>query len=347
MEVNQKIKDGIQNSILIEAYVRMNGMPPNWASFTRTQFNQISFLINKKVTERVIENSDILESGLIIGISKLEELLRKQGFKSSQDFIHYLSSKSHYRPICWISGKTLHSYWQGTKAKNMKLHVLLLFLDVDFKHWEEWLLDDKQGTLHPKSIAEPPIFPKEPKEYFPQNSGLKIIRNYYQGQYYLYYQKCDNSKNIIKTPFTIRENDSGKIIVRSISEGHRYLGEVIGIRDGCVYINCQNLDFEEVEQYIFNIGLETKPEILFGVSNTVSVKSRMAVALKNILVKQKIEKEHFEKESEIEIHYSKTYADETEESLIVQYLKQSTNNIILTANCCSLEDLRDLKNPSR
>ena len=35
------------------------------------------------------------------------------------------------------------------------------------------------------------------------------------------------------------------------------------------------------------IGLETKPEVLFGVSTTVSVKERLGVALKNILVKQK------------------------------------------------------------
>ena len=111
-----------------------------------------------------------------------------------------------------------------------------------------------------------------------------LIKSYYLGNYFLYYQKTDGSKNIIKTPFILKENESGQIVVKSVSEGHRYSGKVMGIRDGCLYIDCQNLDFEEMEQYVFNIGLETKPQVLFGVSNTVSVKNHQAVALKNILI---------------------------------------------------------------
>jgi hypothetical protein len=106
--------------------------------------------------------------------------------------------------------------------------------------------------------------------------------------------------------------------------------------------NCQNLDFEEIEQYIFNIGLETKPQVLFGVSNTVSVKTRQAVALKNILVKQQTNDPGFENIQETEIPFSKKYISQTEEALVVNYLKQAVNNIITTSSCCNLNDLADL-----
>ena len=170
-------------------------------------------------------------------------------------------------------------------------------------------------------------------------SSLSIIKNYYLGNYFLYYQKTDGSKNIIKTPFILKEQENGQVIVKSVSEGHRYSGKVMGIRDGCLYINCQNLDFEEIEQYIFNIGLETKPQVLFGVSNTVSVKNRQAVALKNILVKQQTNDHGFENIQETEIPFAKKYVSQTEEATIVNYLKQSANNVITTPHCCNLRDL--------
>ncbi len=335
MNVSQRIKDGIQHSNLIENYIKSNGLGNRLESYTRTQFNQIANLINKRITEIVIENPDLLESGILIGLPKLDQILLKQGFKSTLDFTKYLSNRFQYRTICWISGKTLQSYWHGEKAKNMKLNVLLLYLGIDMAKWDQWRLDH---DILPATKS----IPDSTLDFFPITS-LKIIRNYYLGNYYLYYQKTDHSENIIKTPFIIRENENGNIIVKSVSEGHRYLGKVLGIRDGCVYINCQNLDFEEMEQYIFNIGLETKPEVLFGVSNTVSVKSRVAVGLKNVLVKQKTEKSNFEEEPEIEIPFKKVYHKDNEESLIVKYLKHSQNNIIISHNCCSLEDLKSDK----
>ena len=173
-------------------------------------------------------------------------------------------------------------------------------------------------------------------------SSLSIIRSYYLGNYFLYYPKTDGSSNIIKTPFVLKEIDNGQIIVRSVSEGHRYSGKVIGIRDGCLYINCQNLDFEEMEQYVFNIGLETKPQVLFGVSTTVSVRNRRPVALKNILVKQQGEVRNFDSIPEIEISMDKKYASEEEESIIVSYFRQSTNNIITTNSCRNLDDVKKL-----
>ncbi len=168
-------------------------------------------------------------------------------------------------------------------------------------------------------------------------TSLTLIKSYYLGNYFLYYQKTDGSRNIIKTPFILKENESGQIVVKSVSEGHRYSGKVMGIRDGCLYINCQNLDFEEMEQYVFNIGLETKPQVLFGVSNTVSVKNRQAVALKNILIKQLQSDPAFDNIPETEIPFSHKYGSRSEESMVVSYLAHSGNNIIVTPNCCNLE----------
>lgn len=334
MQVSSRIKKSVESQADVAGFLQRAGLNGKWELFTRTRFNQIAHIVNKRITGLVIDNPDILESGIIIGYTKLEELLRRHGYQSTFELMRHLGSKVNYRPMNWVSGKTLQSYWQGAEAKNMKVNVLLLFLGIEFRHWDEWL-NETDGKVVP--------FPEKlsAANYSFQKSSLAVVRNYYLGQYYLYYQKTDNSRNIIKTPFIIKENVAGNIIVQSVSEGHRYLGRILGIRDGCLYITCQNLDFEEIEQYIFNIGLETKPEILFGVSNTVSVKNRLAVALKNVLVKQRHPLPRFEEQPEIEISFARDYAEETEESLVVNYLKKSEHsNVIVTANCCSLEDMK-------
>ena len=170
-------------------------------------------------------------------------------------------------------------------------------------------------------------------------SSMAVVKKYFTGNYFLYYQKTDGSRNIVKTPFVLKEDTSGEVIIQSISEGHRYMGRVMSVRDGCLYINCQNLDFEEMEQYIFNIGLETKPEVLFGVSTTVSVKDRLAIGLKNILVKQKNIDMGFATITEKEIPFDTKYTERTEEAVIVQYLKQSGNNVIMSRSCSDLEEM--------
>ena len=63
------------------------------------------------------------------------------------------------------------------------------------------------------------------------------------------------------------------------------------------------------------------------------------MALKNVLVKQKHPNEAFESQPEIEIPFSKTYSSNTEEAIIVNYLKKSVANIIKTMSCCNLRDL--------
>jgi len=97
-----------------------------------------------------------------------------------------------------------------------------------------------------------------------------------------------------------------------------------------------------MEQYVFNIGLETKPQVLFGVSTTVSVRNRRPVALKNILVKQNENDKNFDSIPEAEIAFDKVFTADTEEAIIVNYFRHTTNNIITTNSCRKLDDVKKL-----
>lgn len=338
MQLSVKIKKGIEKAPLILSMLKVKGRDPDWRNFTRTQFNLAARIINRQVTKEVLANPELIETNLVIGRHQVESSFRMLKCESVYDFSRYLAGLGEYRVFNWISGKTLQSYWNEGEAKYIKLNVLLVFLGVPFAEWDAWLKETGRSIEpYALSLSRQPIT---------ANSGsrasLAIVRTYYLGNYFLYYQKTDGTKNIIKTPFILREAENGQITVRSVSEGHRYSGKVIGIRDGCLYINCQNLDFEEMEQYVFNIGLETKPAVLFGVSNTVSVKSRRAVALKNILVKQKTIDPSFDNIQETEIPFARKYPMQSEEAIVVGFLKSQTNNIILTPSCCSLEELKSM-----
>jgi hypothetical protein len=338
LELSEKIKKAIENHPEIVTALKGNTRGSNWSRYTRTQFNLIARIINKKITREVLVNPDLVELYLIIGKQHLEKQLFTLKCQSVFEFIRYLGNLGEYRIFNWISGKTLQSYWQEGEAKYIKINSLLVFLEIPFADWESWQKETSRvHGRYAESLA---------RNNFSGNgfgkSSLSLIKSYYLGNYFLYYQKTDGSKNIIKTPFILKEHESGQIFVKSVSEGHRYMGKVMGIRDGCLYINCQNLDFEEMEQYVFNIGLETKPQVLFGVSNTVSVKNRQAVALKNILVKQQTNDPSFDHIPEVEIAFSNKYNQETEESVVIKYLANAGNNIIVTPSCCNLEVLREL-----
>ncbi|MES1222613.1 MAG: hypothetical protein ABUT20_44370 [Bacteroidota bacterium] len=335
MFLSSRLKKAIENHPEIQSVLKTKSRDLKWEQFTRTQFNIAARIINKNISKEIQSNEDLVEMHLIIGRQQLEKQMLNLRIDAIHDFIKYIGNLREYRVFNWVSGKTLQSYWHGGEAKYVKVNALLVFLQVPFVEWDEWQKDQgKKIDPYKTSLSKLPL-----TTMGLSRSSLSIIKNYYLGNYFLYYQKTDGSKNIIKTPFILKELENGQIVVKSISEGHRYSGKVMGIRDGCLYINCQNLDFEEMEQYIFNIGLETKPQVLFGVSNTVSVKNRQAVALKNILVKQQTNDPGFENIQETEIPFSKKYATRTEEALIVHYLKQGNNNIITTQSCCSLNDL--------
>jgi hypothetical protein len=334
MLLSKKIKKAVEfHTEIIKLFYPEKGME-NKDAFTRTHFNNMAVLINKNITRSVIGNPDLVAHYFVIGKLKLDKEILNLRCGSAQGFIDYLSKRSEYQVFNWVSGKTLQSYWNNGSAKLVKVNALLVFLKVPMNEWDDWMLERPKLQARDEASA---IFPFKNPEL--NHAAFEIVKKYFGGNYYLYYQKTDGSDNIIKTPFVLKEHPSGKILVQSISEGHRYSGKVMGLRDGCLYINCQNLDFEEMEQYVFNIGLETNPEVLFGVSTTVSVKERLGVALKNILVKQKTNGEEFENEKEIEIPFSKKYKIVSEESIIVNYLKNSPHNIIKTMNCCNLSEL--------
>jgi hypothetical protein len=338
LQLSHKLRKNLESHPDIVMALKNNNRDLHWNRFTRTQFNLVARTINKKITQEVLHNPELVELNLITGKQHMEKQLFALKCQTVFDFIRYLGNLGEYRVYNWISGKTLQSYWNEGEAKYIKINVLLVFLGIPFAEWNDWQKENGRAA-EPYSISLA-------RNHIPGSgygkSSLSLIKAYYLGNYFLYYQKTDGSKNIIKTPFILRENENGQIIVKSVSEGHRYMGKVMGIRDGCLYINCQNLDFEEMEQYVFNIGLETKPKVLFGVSNTVSVKNRQAVALKNILVKQAQNDPRFDHIPETEIPFSNKYKTDSEESVVVRYLAHSGNNIIVTPSCCNLEVLAEL-----
>lgn len=332
MLLSNKIIQSTQRHPDIIAALQAEKNTTDWRNFTRTHFNQVAKVVNKQITREVIKNPDLVEEFLIIGKLKMEKEIYSLRKKEVRDFVQYLSSLSQYQVYNWISGKTLQSYWNSGEAKYIKVNALLVFLQVPFREWEQWIKEDSPKAAALQAKTAEPI-------YEMSKTSLAVIKKYYTGNYFLYYQKTDGSKNVIKTPFILKEDEHGKVIMQSISEGHRYLGKVTGLRDGCLYLDCQNLDFEEMEQYVFNIGLETKPEVLFGVSTTVSVKNRQAVALKNVLVKQKKQEPGFEQIAEKEIPFDRKYTARSEESIIVKYLADNPHNVITTRSCCDLDEL--------
>jgi len=256
--------------------------------------------------------------------------------RNPYDFIEFMETSGKCKVFNWISGKTLHSYWKGGEAKYIKINALLVYLQIPIAQWSKWQRDVER----PESVFDESLSKFAVNGAGCNQSSMSVIKSKYVGNYYLYYQKTDGTSNIVKTPFVLKENDNGQVYVKYVSEGHRYYGKVMGIKDGCLYITCQNLDFEEMEQYIFTIGPEAKYQVLFGVSTTVRVKKKQAVALKNIIVKQP-DDPNFECIPETEISFSREYDDLNEEALVVNYLKRRENNIITTSLSCSLDEMRN------
>ena len=337
MQLTKKLKTAIEEHPDIIGALKNKNRDNSWEGFTRTQFNLAAKVINKQISKEVLVNPDVVEMYLIIGRQSLEKHLRALRSNHIYDFIKYLGGLGEYRVFNWVSGKTLQSYWNGGDAKYIKVNALAVFLQIPFAEWDDWQKAPDQRA----DIYNNPSRLSYASSGF-SRSSLAIVKSYYLGNYFLYYPKTDGSPNVVKTPFILKQLDNGQIIVKSVSEGHRYSGKVIGIRDGCLYINCQNLDFEEMEQYVFNIGLETKPQVLFGVSTTVSVRNRRPVALKNILVKQDENDKNFDGIPETEIAFDKAFTADTEEAIIVNYFRHTTNNIITTNSCRKLDDVKKL-----
>jgi hypothetical protein len=262
-----------------------------------------------------------------LGKDQVQRHLFQKNLAHEDAFVQQLTQQK--RNYNWISGKTLHSYWNKGHAKDTKLNVLLVFLNVDIASWSDW-----------KKLQVNSNFKNLHFRVSRKSGPQDLIRNYYLGSYYLYYQKSDNSQTLVKAPFIIGLDDRSQIYAETLTEGHPYRSTLIEIREGILYIHCENQMFDEKENHIFNVGNETNPEVLFGVSNTISVKKKLAIGIRNVLVKQK---ENFNEETfqEKEIPFHSVLKDDGEEATVLRHFLKQGVNLINSQHCCSLGALRE------
>lgn len=321
-----RIKEAIEADPELNEQLLTSGLGLDWKKFNRTVFEFIARRINKKITQCAIQNPALVTEKLIIGRDQLRSFLFAKKLPHDEAFMEYLAAQK--RTYTWISSKTLHSYWSGGKAKDTKLNALLVFLGVEPAEWDSW-----------KKFQAPGLFRSRPLRSTNRSSQQNLLKKYYVGSYYLYYQKSDNSNTLVKAPFVIGLDDRGQVYAETLTEGHPYRSTLIEIRDGILYIHCENQLFDEKENHIFNIGNETNPEVLFGISNTISVKTKLAIGIRNVLVRQS---EDFNEDTftEKEIPLQPDYALTPEETIILKYFNEQPVNLILSRHCCSLETLK-------
>lgn len=303
----------------LQQQLRAAGLGLDWKKFNRTAFDFLARRINRKITQHVMENPAMMAERLLLGKDQFQSLSDKHKLHTPESIIRYLSNLT--RPFIWISGKTLHSYWNKGSAKDTKLNALLVYLEVPLTDWDDW---KHAGPALPKKLLKKP-------------SNQSLIRQYFLGSYFLYYRKSDNSATLIKAPFVLEDTDKG-LRARTITEGHPYISNLIELREGILYIHLENQVFDDKENHIFNVGNETSPEVLFGISNTISVKTRLAIGIHNVLVKQKIGFT-LSTFTEKEISLKSPGKLNPEESIIYQYFVSNPTNLMLSLHCCPLNEL--------
>lgn len=340
--MKQKIFEAIESDKKIKIILEHRTNKIDWKNFTRTHFNIIAKEINKKVSELVNENPIYISDFLLLGKDKVENLAFEYNLDNPSDVINYLDLSSTSKPFNWISGKTIERYWtiEGVKPKDLKLNVLLTYLGVAIKDWDEWKYYSSSNTFKSAIVQKPQVIAENSQIVSPKDKiFFKNIKNYYLGSYYLYYIKTDN-KRIVKTPFIIKM-EGDKIVIESTSEGHRYKSTIIKNMLKSLYIVCTNLDWEQEEEvYLFSIGLETKPEVIFGVSITLTSKSGIPVAIKNVLIKQSTDVNYLDHETETEITFNCEDINE-EEATIVTYFKKVNAQILFAEYCCTFEEFKE------
>ncbi|MCG8317969.1 MAG: hypothetical protein MI921_00585 [Cytophagales bacterium] len=326
--ISPKIKLEIEKSPLLQKVVDAGRYDNDWSKFTRTFFERIARKINTEVTKRVVASPYLVKEYLLFGEDEFENIVFKHKLSGMDDFIGYLQNFNVQKPYLWISGKTLQAYWNNGNAKDKKLNVLLTFLDVELSQWDNWKnfkingKEDQKGANHNDRHA------------------LQLLKKYYKGNYYRYYQKTDGSQILIKAPFIIREDSKEVVVIETKTVGHRYKNSTIAIRDGALYVDCENLDWNEKESYIFNIGFETNPELIFGVSNTLDKRGR-ALAIKNILVKNPL-KYDFSQIQAIEIPFNQHFEKPCADSMLLDFFRKSQDNLIKTQRFFSFNDLSSI-----
>ncbi len=317
--ISGKIKAEIERSAVITSIAGVKG-GAGWGSFTRTIFERIARRINQEVTKKAIESPDLVRDFLLIGEQEFAKMLFTYKLSGMDDFLAHLSKTSTQKPYRWISGKTLQSYWNNGSAKDKKLNVLLTFLGVNLSDWDNWKLPQ----------AEQPVMS-------PPDNTLRLLQRHFIGCYYRYYQKTDSSNVLIKTPFVIREDRNDLVVVETKTLGHQYKSTAMTIRNGALYIECENLNWDEKESFIFNVGFEPNPEVLTGVSNTLNRRGQ-AIAIKNVLVKQSHPFD-YATEAGVEISFHQHFDAGSEEACVVPFFRNSPRNIICTPYCYTLGEL--------
>jgi len=313
----------------------------DWQQFTRTHFNLIAKEINKTVSSLVIENPMLISEFLLIGKDKVENIILDYQFGSIDDVIEHLdlTAKS---PFNWISGKTLERYWkvENVKPKDLKLNVLLTYLGVPINDWDDWKYYSKHisSETEKENQEQKMDINEQPKKNIIFFNNLK---NYYLGSYYLYYLKTDNNQRLIKTPFVIKL-ENNVIVIESSSEGQRYRSTVVKRMQNSLHVSCRNLDWDEDEIYLFNIGLERKPEVIFGVSITLTGKGSIPVAIKNILIKQSDNVASLDSESEKEISLKKEIENKQELAVSNYFKKENPSQLLFGEYSLTLEEFEDL-----
>jgi hypothetical protein len=319
--VSKRIREEIEHHELVRSSINISRYGEDWSAYPRTVFERIAKKINQEVTYRAISNPLLVSDTLIVGQDELDTVFFRNGYQSLEAFLSDLKSLNSYKPYHWISGKTLHSYWNGGNAKDKKLNVLLTFLRVPVEEWEEWKNHEQREIAFDTHADQ----------------SLNVLRKYYTGCYFRYYQKTDGSPQVVKTPFVIRNSFNGQPVVEMKTIGHEYRSIHIAVRDGALYIDCENLDWNEKESFIFNIGFETDPKVLVGVSNTLS-RRKEALAIKNVLVRQS-EPFDYRAVSGVEIPFEGYHPVNEEEACILEYFKSSRDNLITTHYNYSLQEL--------
>lgn len=325
MTVPEKIKKEVEKSPHIAKISGLPKMGENWKNLTRTVYERVARRINQEVTRKVIENPVLISDFLLFGEYELNNIRYKYKIENPDEFIVILKGMSHQRPYNWISGKTLQSYWNGGSAKDKKINVLLTFLGIDWSLWDDY-----------KALGNE-VSPMSVSGFIHQNGTLNLIRKHFLGHYYRYYQKSNQSPVLVKAPFVILEDVKGLVKVETRTIGHRYNSSYLIIRDGALYIECENMDWNEKETYIFNVGFESNPKVIMGVSNTVNKKGQ-AIALKNVLVKQNLPYDYKEIKP-IEIPFDEYPVSGVEEQYLISFFKRSSGNVIITDALYSLEEL--------
>ncbi len=329
--ISKRIKEAIENTSSLTTTVDISKHGQNWTNYTRTIFMNIARCINKDITSKVIENPSLIVDCLLIGENEIDKILFKEQHSTIEGFIHSLKNIPPHRTHNWISGKTLQSYWHGANAKDKKLNVLLTFLNINQREWDDW----KTSSINsPASTRSSSISKANSKD------SNYLLKKYYLGSYYRYYQKADSSPVVIKTPFVIKEDENGNVVAQSKTIGHRYQSFSIEVSDGALYINFKNLDWDEREHHIFNIGIATSPKVLIGVSNSLNNR-KQAIAKRNVIIKQD-ESFDYENIEGVELPYDMEFDTTTDDSIVVEFFKRRKNNLIITSLYYNLNELESL-----